>query len=221
MKTMSHFTSLARHLHSVIVFINKGQMVGLLAVSFVFLTGCSSPGIYSIIVSNPGIQHEQNDLNDLGDPYKKKKLVFPASVVLMSSEEKNRWLDTLNQYSVHTIDTSIKIGFLKTPGLVELKIPACGKKGVAIIMLDDVGTRKRGKIMDIEMRYVCKSDNPGFNWTAPANFGRLHLTTKLMFMIRKLTVSMVFSPSNFNLHQRKKTLYCEACSSFALRSNGF
>jgi hypothetical protein len=169
MKTMSHFTSLARHLQSVIVFINKGQMVGLLAVSFVFLTGCSSSGIYSIIVSNPGIQHEQNDLNDLGDPYKKKKLVFPASVVLMSIEEKNRWLDTLNQYRVHTIDTSIKIGFLKTPGLVELKIPACGKKGVAIIMLDDVGTRKRGKIMDIEMRYACKSDNPGFNWN-PGKF---------------------------------------------------
>ncbi|MFH1120613.1 MAG: hypothetical protein V1775_12390 [Bacteroidota bacterium] len=134
------------------------------------LTGCSHTGIYSVIVSNPGIQHEQNDLNDLGDPYKKKKLVFPASVVLMSNEEKSRWLDTLKQYRVHTIDTSIKIGFIKTPGLAELKIPACGKKGVAIIMLKDLGTRKKGKIIDIEICYVCKYDNPDFDWASPGRF---------------------------------------------------
>lgn len=169
MKTLSQFT-LASYLQSLIAFHKKGGIVSLLVVSIGFLTGCSSTGIYSIIVSNPGIQHEQNDLNDLGDPYKKKKLVFPASVVLMSSEEKNRWLDTLNQYSVHTIDTSFKIGFIKTPGLVELKIPTCGKKGVAIIMLKDVGTRKRGKIIDIEMSYVCKYDNPGIDWDSPGKF---------------------------------------------------
>jgi len=134
------------------------------------ITGCSNKGIYSIIVSNPGIQHEQNDLNDLGDPYKKKKPVFPASVVLMSGEEKNRWLDTLNQYQVHTLDTTVKIGFIKTPGFAELKIPACGKKGVAIILLKDVGTRKQGKLIDIEMCYVCKNDNPGFDWESLGKF---------------------------------------------------
>lgn len=167
MKSQSHITSLARYLLSLFVIHKTGLMVGLSILLLTFLTGCSSSGIYSIIVSNPGIQHEQNDLNDLGDPYKKKKLVFPASVVLMSKEEKNRWLDTLKQYNVHTIDTSIKIGFIKTPGLAELKIPACGKKGVAIIMLKNVGTRKRGKIIDIEMCYVCKYDNPGINWESP------------------------------------------------------
>jgi hypothetical protein len=134
------------------------------------LTGCSRTGMYSLIVSNPGIQHEQNDLNDLGDPYKKKKLVFPSSVVVMSSEEKKRWLDTLNQYRVHTFDTSVRIGSIKTPGFAELKIPACGKKGVAIIMLKEVGTRKRGKFIDIEMHYVCKSDNPGFDRSSPGRF---------------------------------------------------
>lgn len=144
--------------------------VGLSSVFILFLTGCNGTGIYSVIVSNPGIQHEQNDLNDLGDPYKKKKIVFPASVVLMSSGEKSRWLDTLNQYNVHTIDTSIKIGIIKTPGLVELKIPTCGKKGIAIVMIKKLGTRKRGKIIDIELCYVCKNDNPGFDWESPGKF---------------------------------------------------
>jgi hypothetical protein len=169
-KTLSQFTFLTRNLQSLSALLKQGWTVCLLAMFMAFITGCSSTGIYSIIVSNPGIQHEQNDLNDLGDPYKKKKLVFPASVVLMSSEEKSRWLDTLNQYTIHTIDTSVNIEFFKTPGLVELKIPACGKKGVAIIMLKEVGTRKRGKIIDIEMSYVCKHDNPGFDWDSPGKF---------------------------------------------------
>lgn len=170
MKTRSINTNKVRYLFSLITIHKKAQIVGLSVMLLTILTACSNSGMYSIIVSNPGIQSEQNDLNDLGEPYKKKKLVFPAAVVLMSDDERNRWLDTLNQYHVHSIDTSVKIGAFKTPGLAMLSIPACGKKGVAIIMLDDIGTRKGGKVIDLKMRYVCKDDNPDVNWDIPGRF---------------------------------------------------
>lgn len=140
---------------------------GLLLVFLFAQFGCSKRGIHSIVISNPGIQSESNDLNDLGNPYKKKKLVFPQAVVKMSQEERNRWLDTLSQYVVHRVDTSIKIGIMNTPGLAFLEIPACAKKGVAILVLDAINTKRGGKVIDVEMRYVCKSDNPGVNWDLP------------------------------------------------------
>jgi hypothetical protein len=148
----------------------KHRMPVFLFLMSVFFTECSRTGMYSIIVSNPGIQHEQNDLNDLGNPYKKKKIIFPSSVVLMSQAEKERWLDTLSQYRMHTIDTTLKISLIKTPGLAELKIPACGKEGVAIIMLKSLSTRRGGKLIDIQMCYVCKNDNPDIQWDHPGKY---------------------------------------------------
>jgi hypothetical protein len=151
----------------------KNKKISIPFLSVILLTlfsSCSNSGIYSVIVSNPGIQHEQNDMNDLGEPYKKEKLVFPSSIAIMSEVERARWLDTLNQYRLHAVDTSLKTGIINTPGLAMLQIPACAKKGVAIIVLDDIGTRKGGKVIDVKMRYVCKDDNPEVDWSLPGKF---------------------------------------------------
>lgn len=146
----------------------KSQLI--LLILILFISGCSKSGIYSLIISNPGTQSESNDVNNLGNPYKNKKLVFPQSIAIMSDTERNRWLDTLNQYNIREVDTTIKIGSFKTPGLAFLKIPACAKKSIAIIVLDEVKTRKRGKLIDIKMRYVCKNDNPNINWNVLGKF---------------------------------------------------
>ncbi len=139
----------------------------------ILISSCSRTGIYSVIVSNPGIQHEQNVLNDLGNPYQKKKIVFPSSVVLMSDDEKAKWMNLLNQYNSHTIDTVVKIGLTKTPGLIEVKIPACGKKGIAIVALKSVNAKRKGREIEVEIQYVCKKDNPEVDWDSANMFWSL------------------------------------------------
>ena len=143
----------------------KRHLITGVALIFLFLnSGCSRTGIFSVVISG-NVQAENNDLNELHEPYKKKKLVFPECTVSMSETEWSKWNDTLGLYRVHTVDTSFKISIIKTPGLAMLNLPACGSTGIAVIMIDRLSTRKNGKVIDIRFRYACKNDNPGVDWS--------------------------------------------------------
>jgi hypothetical protein len=141
------------------------QLFGIVAILFTLLSGCSRVGIYSIIVTNPLVQCKKNSFNDLGEPYRDKKIVFPNYITEMTPETRNSWVDTLNQYKVNSFDTTYKINTLKIPGLLIVEIPACAQKGVAIIMLTEVD--HKGKNIQVKGNYVCRQDNPNVDWSAP------------------------------------------------------
>jgi len=126
-----------------------------------FLTSCSKPGFYSVIVTSD-VQHERNISNELEEPYANKNVIFPASIVIMSEEVKNIWNDKVKDLTVHKVKTSLKA----IAGSITIRASACGNKGIAMFIHDDSMVKKRGKFIDVELRYVCMGDNDQMIWVA-------------------------------------------------------
>ncbi|MCB2209116.1 MAG: hypothetical protein KQH67_12565 [Bacteroidetes bacterium] len=148
--------------------LNYGRVFFLVLILFI-LASCSRSGVYSLIVTSD-VQPEQNPLNELPGYYNKKNLRVPASVVVMSDENKNKWMDTLNHYNVHTIDTTVKISVINEFGSVIIGASACRNQALAIVVHDASQIVKHGKYLHLKLRYVCMDDTIDMVWAATHNY---------------------------------------------------
>jgi len=130
--------------------------------SILLLIGCTacSPDIYSIVVTNPGTQHETNPLNDLAEPYHKKLTIIPTTVQLKGDAFAKLLEDSLQQLVVHKVDTTLKLSV----GSVEIVASACGMNGVALVIIDRAQLKNHGKKVDVKLRYVCCDDEFNAAW---------------------------------------------------------
>lgn len=121
----------------------------------IFLSGCSRSGLYSVIVTNPGVQHEQSFTNDLPEPYHRKEVVSPEIIQRTEESAMSQWNETLRALEVHHVDTTVKIDLLSTPASAKVIASACGNEGIAILVHDASRVRSGGKFIDVQLRYVC------------------------------------------------------------------
>lgn len=127
----------------------------LLTTQVIFFSSCSKSGLYSIIVTNPGVQHESNATNDLVEPYHKKQIVVPSSITYVDGAARESWSSGLAGQKIHTASASVKA----TAGAITIKATACDKGAIGIIGLEKAEIRKGGKFIEIGMKYGCSVDN--------------------------------------------------------------
>jgi len=147
---------------------NYSRYLFLIIIVFL-LAGCSRTGTYSILLTS-NVQFEQNPLNELPGQYNKKRVIVPASIVTMSDENKKKWMDTLNYFTVHTIDTTVKISILDEFGTLVVNASACRNHGLAIVVHDASDIIKNGKYIQMKLRYVCMDDDIDMTWAATHDY---------------------------------------------------
>lgn len=144
-------------------------LISFLAV--VSLCSCSKVGMYSIILRSD-VQFETEELNEIKNKiYHHKAVKFPSSVALMSENTRIQKLDAIHESAaiVHKVDTTIKMDLLSIPGQAIIKT-SC-KQGIAIAIHDHSELRKNGKLLDVQMRYVCMEDSiPTDNWASDGTY---------------------------------------------------
>lgn len=132
----------------------------LISVISVLITGCGS-GFYSVIYTNPGVHPQSNVVNDLPAPYKKREVIVPYSIGLLSEERKKELNEALKDVPVHTV----KVNYRPTAKSVIIELPQCDKKGIAILKHHFSKAKLFGK-RTVEYQYACIKDDDENIWAA-------------------------------------------------------
>lgn len=159
-----------------------------LAIAVLFVFSACSPDIYSVVVSNPGVQHESNPLNDLPEPYHKKQAIFPTIVQQKDAAFQKMIEDSLKNLVVHTIDTTIKVSI----GRVEVEASACGYDAIALVIIDKSELKSNGKKVDLKIRYVCSDSDFTAAWGV-TDFYKIDASDMCMYGFHTIEFEM-FAP---------------------------
>ncbi|TRX54896.1 hypothetical protein FNH22_19270 [Fulvivirga sp. M361] len=125
--------------------------------------------MYSVILQSP-VQHEKEELNELESKiYRYKKVNFPVSITDMSESTRTQKYQAFQQLPTHQLDTTIKMNLTSVPAQAIVQTPICNK-GIAMVIHKNSRLRKRGKLLDISLEYVCVQEDINMNWISDGKY---------------------------------------------------